>query len=472
MGLNPLTWFGRRGPAPPGQQATDISALTWEQLLGQPSSKSGAAVNIDTALAVSTVLGATRVLAEGVAQLPLKLMRVDPKSDTRTPAVDDPRFRLLYRQPNDFMTSFQFRETMMFHAVLGGAGRAFKNVVRGKVVELLPLVPGSVKVVQPDDSWEKLYEVYDSHGLIGRFKQSQIFEIAGPSWDGFAALDIVRLAREAIGLSIVTEEAHAKLHANGGKPGGIVTIDGELSKEAMERLKLRWNQQVGGVANSGKTIFLDKKAKYLQLAMTGIDAQHLETRKFQIEEICRALRVFPQMVGYADKTATFASAEAFFLAHVTHSLQPWVTRWEQAILKDLLNGAGDADLVARFSLQGLMRGDAKSRGEFYASAIANSGWMTRNDARRLEDMDPLPGLDEPLVPLNMGTEADRQAATKAIVAEVKALLGHNGGPALDDAALEVKVGRVLSAVNEKRVRDANGLLGEVLATLPAETTES
>ena len=471
MGLNPLTWFGRRRAAAPEQNAADIEALTWQALFGQPSSKAGASVNVDTAFAVMAFLAGARVLAEGVAQLPLKLMRVDPKTDTRTPAVEDPRFKLLYRQPNDFMTSFQFRETMMLHAVSCGAGRAFKNVVRGKVVELLPLAPGSVRVIQPDGTWEKVYEIYDKHGVIGRYPQKAIFEIAGPSWDGFAALDVIKLAREALGLAIVTEEAHSKLHANGGRPGGIVSIDGELSTEAYKRLRARWNEQVQGVTNSGKTIFLDKKMTYLQLAMTGVDSQHLETRRFQIEEVCRALRVFPQMVGYTDKTSTFASAEAFFLAHVIHSLQPWITRWEQAILKDLLSGDDDGDLIARFALQGLMRGDAKSRGEFYTSGIVN-GWLTRNDVRRLEDMDPLPGLDMPLVPLNMGTESDRQAVTKAIVSEVRSLIGHNGGPALDDAALETKVGRVLSAVNEKRIRDASGLLADVLATLPAETTEN
>jgi HK97 family phage portal protein len=150
-------------------------------------------------------------------------------------------------------------------------------------------------------------------------------------------------------------------------------------------------------------MILDRAAKFTSQTMSGVDAQHLETRRFQIEEVCRALRVYPQMIGHADKTATYASAEQFFLAHVVHSLMPWVIRWEQAIDRALLGG--DGQLYSKFSVQGLLRGDAKTRAAFYGAGIKD-GWLTRNEAREFEELDPLDGLDVPLMPLNMadGTE--------------------------------------------------------------------
>jgi HK97 family phage portal protein len=146
------------------------------------------------------------------------------------------------------------------------------------------------------------------------------------------------------------------------------------------------------------------------LAMKGVDSEHLDTRRFQIEEICRDLKVFPQMVGYADKTATFASAEAFFLAHVIHTLAPWIENWEQSLARDLF--PDEDDIAAKFSLQGLLRGDNTARANFYASGITN-GWLTRNEARRFEDLNPIDGLEEPLLPLNMATQAERSALQPA-----------------------------------------------------------
>lgn len=223
-----------------------------------------------------------------------------------------------------------------------------------------------------------------------------------------------------------------------------------------------------GLKNKFKTAVLDVDATWTPLAATGVDNQHLETRRFQIEEICRDLGVFPQMVGHTDKTATFASSEAFFLAHVVHSLQPWVENWEQALALYLF--PEEDDLLAKFSMQGLLRGDNKTRAEFYASGIVN-GWLTRNEARRLEDLNPIDGLDDPLLPLNMGTQAERDELAKDVTAAVKAMIGHNGGPDLDDAEIERKVGRVLSARNERRIVTARDSLNEVLNTLPTAESE-
>lgn len=444
------------------RKAVNIEPKLWEAITSAGGVKSGVPVSISTALKVSTVLSACRVLAEGLAQVPLKLYRETEKGAEA--AKDHPVYKLLYRRPNDWQTSFEFREGMMFHAVLAGAGHAYIGRIDDKIRELIPLASGSVTPRMSDD-YELVYEIRDRHGVVAVVPRRDIFTVRGPSWDNKTALDLVQQAREAIGLAIATEETHARLHGNGARPGGLLSVKSGLGKVAKQRLKEQWQESAAGVKNSFGTVVLDGDVEYKPMAFNGVDNQHLDTRRFQIEEICRALRVFPQMVGYADKTATFASAEAFFLAHVIHSLQPWVERWEQCIARDLLDGAGDIDLFAKFSLQGLLRGDAKTRAEFYTSAIGN-GWMTRNEVRRLEELNELPGLDDPLVPLNMGTQAERDAAAKEITETVKSMLGHNGGPDLNADELEFKIGRVLSAKNEKRIVTARDELSAVLTSLP------
>jgi len=233
-----------------------------------------------------------------------------------------------------------------------------------------------------------------------------VFHLRGPSWTGTAGLDALQVAREAVGLAIATEQTHAALHANGTQPGGVLSVKGSLDDAARARLKEAWAQYQGGLQNRFKTAVLDMDSTWTPLAMKGVDSEHLDTRRFQIEEICRDLKVFPQMVGYADKTATFASAEAFFLAHVIHTLAPWIENWEQSLARDLF--PDEDDIVAKFSLQGLLRGDNTARANFYASGITN-GWLTRNEARRFEDLNPIDGLEEPLLPLNMATQAERSA---------------------------------------------------------------
>lgn len=384
------------------QKATDLSALTDERLFGDSGrAKAGVPVTLDSALKVSTVLACVRVLANGVAQIPLKVYREDDDGN-KSPEKTHPLYHLLWRRPSEWMTSFEMRQLMMAHATL--TGNAYAYIGRGgsgdrrRIIELIPLT-GSVTPKQ-SKTWEITYEVRDADGTVTVFPRKNILHIRNMSWNGYAGMDCIRQAREAIGLAIATEETHGKLHANGAKPGGMLSFDKQLSKEAYKRLKVQAEQAVEGLNNAFRTLILDNGAKFTPFAMTGVDSQHIETRKFQIEEICRCFGVFPQMIGHADKTATFASAEAFFQAHVTHTLEPWVENWQQSLSRDLFDG--EKDVYAEFSLQGLLRGDHKSRAEYYASGIGN-GWLTRNEARRRENLNAIDGLDEPLTPLNMAT---------------------------------------------------------------------
>ena len=385
-------------------KATDAGNLSWAALFGQQNSRAGVSVNVDSALKVSTVFACLRVLADGIAQVPLKVYR-EKADGSKELAKDHPAYRLLSRRPNDWMTSFEFRQVMMFHAALLGNGCAYIGRIRGVPKELIPLVPGSYMIEQAKD-YTLTYRLTGLNGQTAALPREDVFHLRGPSWTGAAGLDALQVAREAVGLAIATEETHAALHANGTQPGGVLSVKGSLDDAARARLKESWAQYQGGLANRFKTAVLDMDSTWTPLGMKGVDAEHLDTRRFQIEEICRDLKVFPQMVGYADKTATFASAEAFFLAHVIHTLNPWIENWEQSLARDLF--PDEDDILAKFSMQGLLRGDNTARATFYASGIAN-GWLTRNEARRLEDLNPIAGLGEPLLPLNMSTQAERAA---------------------------------------------------------------
>ena len=358
------------------------------------SVKSGARVDLDSALAVSTVLACVRVLSEGIGQMPFKLYR-ETKEGSPEVASDHRVYKLLHRRPNSWQTPFEFREGMVAHAVLTGNAYAWKNIVRGEVRELIPLVSTKVKPVQ-DDLYQLRYEVERENGGKWIIPREQMFHLRGLSWDSYSGLNALRLAREAIGLAITTEETHARLHQNGARPGGILSLEnGRLSEEQLKQLRVEWEKTQGGVANAMKTALLTGGWKYQSMAMTGVDAQHIETRKFQIEEICRALRVFPLMVMHADKTATFASAEQFFIAHVMHSLDPWAVRLEQAADRDLLSEQDiEAGHFAKMTREGLLRGAARDRAEFYTKALGAGGspaWMTQDEVRGLENLPRMGG---------------------------------------------------------------------------------
>jgi HK97 family phage portal protein len=370
-------------------------------------SRSGLVINAKSALDVSTVLAIWRVLGEGVGQVPLKVYK--PTADGRgsEPATDHPLYDLLYRQPNRWQSSFEMRETLVGHVMLNGNAFFYKNVVRGQIKELIPLgCDGDrVEVIRNRDL-SLTYRVTSKQGVQKDFPQDAIWHIRGPSWNSWMGLDAVRNAREAIGLAKVTESSQADLHKNGAQTSGVYSIATPLDAGQHKQLAAWIEAHIAG-NNKLKPLIVDRGATWTQTQMTGVDAQHLETRRFQIEEICRHFRVFPQMVGHSDKTATFASAEQFFLAHVVHTLMPWYTRLEQSIDNDLI-GANKEGYFAKFTVQGLLRGAAKDRGEFYAKALGSGGspaYMTPNEIRGLEDLNPIEGGDELPKPTNVAPAA-------------------------------------------------------------------
>jgi HK97 family phage portal protein len=239
-----------------------------------------------------------------------------------------------------------------------------------------------------------------------------VFILNGVQWDWTRSLNAVRLAASAVGLAMASEKSHSRIHENGVVTSGMYSVDATLTTEQHERLQKHIDKNHAGAKNAGKPMILDKAAKWVSNAMTGADAQHVETRRLQIEEVCRAYSVFPIMVGHSDKTASFASSEAFFAAHLKHTLAPWHTAWSQRMDEMLLDGAGP--LYAEFDTRYLMAGSMRDRA-VWARTYAEMGIYTRNELRDEEGKDPLPGLDQPLTPLNMngkqpqGTEDDATA---------------------------------------------------------------
>jgi HK97 family phage portal protein len=377
----------------------------WSDLFSFARSRSGQSVTLASSLEVTAVLGCVRVISEDLAQVPLKLFRKrkDGGSDEER---EHPLSDLLDVGPNDWQTGFDFIENLAIQASLGGNFYAFKNKVRNSVRELIPFPPGAVS-----EKWDDFIPTYScttSKGAQRDFPAEAIWHVRGPSIDTKTGMAAVRMAREAIGLAMATEEAHASLHANGGQASGMYSVDSTLNETQYKDLSKWIATQIAG-ENRFKPLVLDRGAKWTPISMSGVDAQHLETRRHQIEEICRAFRVMPIMIGHADKAATYASAEQMFLAHVKYTLQPWFRRIEKSIDKHLLTREDrQAGIYAKFLPNALMRGAAKDRAEFYYK-MWSMGTLNPNEIRAMEEQNPYTGGDTYRVQLNT-TDASKSPA--------------------------------------------------------------
>lgn len=358
------------------------------------SRTAGQVVTDRTALEVTTVLACIDVIASGCAVPEMHVMR-DLGKGRKERATDDPSYRLLHRRPNELQTSAEFRETITMHAALTGDGFALpvRDVRDGRLVEILPLMPHQVTIEQ-SERYEVIYTVADEFGVVGRFRHDQIFHLRNRSWDRLRGMSAVRTAAKAIGLSMAAEDNLARLHENGGRPSGILTTDSELGLEAIARVKAGWASMTKGGKRYG-TALLDNGLKYQSVAMNAVDSQTLETRRMQVEEICRGFGVFPIMVGHSDKTATYASAEAFFAANNRKTVAKWQTNWRQKADEFILDGAGP--LYVEFENDEIKNASLKDQGDYYSKALGTGGGvphMTINEVRVARGYPPIEGGDE------------------------------------------------------------------------------
>ena len=356
------------------------------------NSTSGKRVNERSAMQMTAVYSCVRILSEAVASLPLHFYKYG-ENGSKVKAVDHPLYMLLHDEPNPEMTSFVFRETLMTHLLLWG--NAYAQIIRngkGEIIALYPLMPDRMKVDR--DEHGRLYYEYQvssddaptNKGATVKLTPDEVMHIPGLGFDGLVGYSPIAMAKNAIGLAIAAEEYGSKFYANGAAPSGVLEHPGTLKDPS--KVRDSWSQTFGGSANSHKVAVLEEGMKYTPISISPNEAQFLETRKFQIDEIARIFRVPPHMVGDLEKSS-FSNIEQQSLEFVKYTLDPWVSRWEQNMARSLLTAEEKKNYFIKFNVDGLLRGDYQSRMNGYATARQN-GWMSANDIRELENLDRIP----------------------------------------------------------------------------------
>ena len=347
------------------------------------STNSGKTVNERTAMQTTAVYACVRILAETIASLPLHTYMNTETGKEK--AREHPMYHLLSDSPNPEMTSFVFRETLMGHLLLWG--NSYSQIIRdghGKVVALYPLLPDKMKVETSENG--EIYYIYNSEGKDYLLRNTEVLHIPGLGFDGLIGYSPIAMAKNAIGMAIATEEYGAKFFANGANPGGVLEHPGIVKDP--QRIRDSWNSVYQGTSNAHRVAVLEEGMKFSPIGIPPEQAQFLETRKYQTEEICRIFRVPPHLVGDLER-ATFSNIEHQSISFVVHTIRPWLVRIEQSINKSLFTDEEKKEYFVSFVVEGLLRGDYESRMRGYSIGIQN-GFMSPNDIRRLENLNPIP----------------------------------------------------------------------------------
>ncbi|WP_044294501.1 phage portal protein [Robinsoniella peoriensis] len=370
-----------------------FSGSAYSFLFGRTTS--GKPVNERTAMQTTAVYSCVRILAEAVASLPLHIYRYTVAGKERV--VDHPLYKILNDEPNPDMTSFVFRETMMSHLLIWG--NAYSQIIRdgaGRVIGLYPLLPDKMEVDRLENGelvyyYSRYSEENPNFREMGRIvlRQQDVLHIPGLGFDGLVGYSPIAMAKNAVGMTLACEEYGASFFANGANPGGVLEHPGVLKDPG--KVRESWNSVYRGSNNAHKIAVLEEGMKYQQIGIPPEEAQFLETRKFQINEIARLYRIPPHMVGDLEKSS-FSNIEQQSLEFVKYTLDPWVILWEQSLQKALLLPEEKKEYFIKLNVDGLLRGDYQSRMTGYATARQN-GWMSANDIRELEDLNPIPEKD-------------------------------------------------------------------------------
>ncbi|MGE3623701.1 MAG: phage portal protein [Bdellovibrionales bacterium] len=370
----------------------------------------GVSVNTSNAMSLPAVYCAVGILADALAMLPVDVYKPDGKGG-KSKVDKHPAAEVMNRRANDYMQPFTARQTGQHHACLWGNG--YFEIQRndlGQPVGLWPLLPDSTWAVKPDKG--DLYYTTTINGSSFKLPVDDVLHIKALGYDGYVGYSPVTVLREVLGLGIGMQVYASKFFGNDSKSGGFVYHPGKLSETGVKNLADHVNDQ-GGIDNAHRIKVLEEGVKFIQTTIPPEDAQFLQSREFSVTDIARIFRVPPALLAAMEKSTSWGSGiEQMMIAFLQFSIMPWVVRWEQeASAKLLTEEEKKKGYYIKLNVNSLLRGDMAARAEFYNKAI-NNGWMTRNEAREKEDMNPLPGLDEPLTPLNMvagDTTADRPA---------------------------------------------------------------
>jgi HK97 family phage portal protein len=380
--------------------------------VGGPSS-AGTHVSETTAMQTAAVYACVRVISETIASLPLHVYRHETSG--AVPAPEHRLYRLLHYAPSPEMTSFTFRETLMSHILL--YGNAYAHVLRdggGRVIRLYPLLPYKMDVARGDDGevyytyWRDRDEARPGQKDGGvALTRDDVLHIPGLSNDGMVGLSPIAMARNAVGLALATEQYGAKFFANSANPGGILETAHAMNKLAPEEIRRAWEALYRG--NNNRVAILTEGMTFKQVSVPPNDAQFLETRKFQLNEIARIFRVPPHMIGDLEKSS-YSNIEQQSLEFVKYTISPWIVRLEQAMFLSLLSEKEQEKYYIKFNLDGLLRGEYESRMRGYQIGI-NAGFMSPNDARRFEDW--------PLIPAEKGGDDYRMNSAMKVLEELQ-----------------------------------------------------
>ncbi|WP_052689683.1 phage portal protein [Xanthomonas albilineans] len=370
---------------------------------------SGARISSESALRLSAVYACVRILAESMASLPFILYRPN-HSGGKVEVTDHWLYRLFHIRPNRYQNPFEWREMLMGHLAL--RGNAFCRILSdaaGQITDLIPIHPDRVSLVLSNTQADEYsYRMIDRFGNQTILPRGAVWHLRGLSSDGMIGLSPIEMARESVGLALTAQEYGSRFFANDAKPtGGWIEYPGTFKdKPARDNFRESY-QHAQGTMNRGKVLVLEAGMKYHEVGVTNKEAQFLELRKFQVTDIARLFRVPPHMIADLDR-ATNNNIEQQSIEFVRYTMRPWAERWEASIRADLM--LDEEDMDCEFDFAALMRGDANSRATYY-SAMVSMGALTRNEVRVAENYAPLPGLDEPLVALNMGATGPNQQPT-------------------------------------------------------------
>lgn len=367
-----------------------LNGDTYRPSLGM--SEAETRVNQRTSMKVSTVYSCVRKISQTIAQLPLVFYELDDESGNKIKARNHKLYRILHDVPNDDMTSFDLREAMVAHLLLWG--NSYVQILRnkaGEIVGLYPLMPDRMVVDRGEDG-QIIYKYTTSFGdkdheeAYEILTQYEVLHVHGLGYDGIVGYSPIAMAKNTIGEAIACDKYSSKVFANDARPAGILEHPGTLKNP--KKLRDSWNSQFKGSENSHKIAILEEGMKFSSISMTPADTQFIETRKFNKREIAQIFDIPPHMVGDLERS-TFSNIEEQSQEFVSYTLQPWISRIEQAMTKALLTEEEQSKYLIKFNLNVLLRGKYESRIKGYSIGIQN-GFYSPNDVRELEDMDKIP----------------------------------------------------------------------------------
>ncbi len=364
--------------------------------------KSGIAVSEWTALNLPGVWACVTVIADAIAQLPVNVFK--RTADGREALPDHPVAKLLNTSPNEDMGAAVLIGAVQMQSLLWGNGYAeIERTVGGGPTALLPMLSSNTTVhAVPAAGGRRVFYRTSISGRSYELRPDQVLHIRGQTFDGLVGISPVGMARNAIGMGLAMEEFGAKFFANDAKSGGFLSHPGKLGEKAIRNIASSFTDDQGGIEHAHRVKVLEEGMKYTATTIPPEDAQFLGSREFQIAEIARMYRV-PLVLLQSTQGSTVwgTGIEQLLIGFVVWTIAPWLKRWEEELSRKLLTEEErQSGHFIKFNLNALMRGDMTARAQFYKAGITD-GWMTRNEAREKEDMNPIDGLDEPMVPLNM-----------------------------------------------------------------------